>query len=140
MQKFNLIMEKNSDYKSVKLDNPSIIFEELRDHLGKQAEEVLMVVCVDIKLNDIGRFEVSRGSLNASIVSIREIFKRVMLCNAHSFFLVHNHPSGDLTPSHSDIEVTKAVKKASNILQIELLDHVIISQDDYVSLKEQGLF
>ena len=140
MQKFNLIMEKNSGYKSVKLDNPGIIFEELRDHLGKQAEEVLMVVCVDIKLNDIGKFEVSRGSLSASIVNIREIFKRVILCNANGFFLVHNHPSGDLTPSPSDVEVTKAIKKASKIMEIELLDHVIISQDNYVSLREQELF
>jgi DNA repair protein RadC len=89
--------------------------------------------------------EVSRGSLNASIVEPREVFKDAIAASAASMILVHNHPSGDPTPSSEDITITKRLVKAGELLNIAVLDHIILGQrvkgrdQDYVSLKELGL-
>jgi DNA repair protein RadC len=89
--------------------------------------------------------EVSRGSLNASIVEPREVFKDAIAASAASMVLVHNHPSGDPTPSSEDISITKRLVKAGELLNIAVLDHIILGQrmkgrdQDYVSLKELGL-
>ena len=82
----------------------------------------------------------STGSLNSSIVHPREIFKRAVLQNAASIIICHNHPSGDPTPSQEDINTTKRIYDAGKILGIELLDHVIIGDNKYTSLKEKGVF
>ncbi len=85
-------------------------------------------------------FEVSVGSLNASIVHPRELFKDAVRASAASLVVVHNHPSGDPTPSGADIQLTRRLVKAGDILGIDLLDHVVIgSGGEYASLKESGL-
>ncbi|TWI57103.1 RadC family protein [Halalkalibacter nanhaiisediminis] len=78
------------------------------------------------------------GSLNASIVHPREVFKEAFRRSAASIICLHNHPSGDPTPSHEDIEVTKRLNESGKVLGIDLLDHVIIGDRKFVSLKEQG--
>ena len=85
----------------------------------------------------IGVFEISHGSVNSSIVSAREVFQKALLANAVSILLMHNHPSGDPSPSREDIEVTKRLVEAGKILNVQVLDHIIIG-DSYVSLKEKG--
>ncbi|MBM7691923.1 DNA repair protein RadC [Peribacillus deserti] len=78
------------------------------------------------------------GSLNASIVHPREVFKEAFRRSAASIICVHNHPSGDPTPSREDIEVTKRLSECGKIIGIDLLDHIIIGEKKYVSLKEKG--
>lgn len=82
---------------------------------------------------------VSKGNLNSSIVHPREIFKRAVLNNAASIICMHNHPSGDPTPSQNDIDITKRIDEAGELMGIPLLDHVIIGDGTYISLKEKML-
>jgi DNA repair protein RadC len=82
--------------------------------------------------------EVSVGSLNQSIVHPRELFKTALLSSAAAIILVHNHPSGDPTPSREDIEITRRLKEAGEILGVKLLDHIIVGSS-YLSFTERGL-
>jgi DNA repair protein RadC len=81
---------------------------------------------------------VSVGSLNSSIVHPREVFKQPIKRSAASLILVHNHPSGDTTPSREDMEITKRLYEAGSLLGIEIIDHLIIGQNNYLSMKEKG--
>lgn len=120
------------------LDVKNYIEEIFR--LSNQAEEVMVMLVLDIKNNVIGAFEVSRGSLNASIVHPREVFKRALLLNGASIILAHNHPSGDTTPSKEDIKTTRRLVEGGDILGINVLDHLIIGDNGrYISLKEMNL-
>ncbi len=78
------------------------------------------------------------GSLDTNIIHPREIFKIALTESAAAIILVHNHPSGDPTPSHEDIEITKQIIKAGEIIGIQVLDHIIIGDNKYISLKEKG--
>ena len=125
-----------------KIQNPNDIFNIAQNviHVNDYAEENLWLITLDTKNNITGIFTVSTGSLNASIVHPREIFKRAVLQNAASIIICHNHPSGDVTPSQEDINTTKRIYEAGKILGIELLDHIIIGDNKYTSLKEKGVF
>lgn len=106
-------------------------------HIHEEPEEYMYMICMNTKNKIIGIFEISHGSVNASIVSPREVFQKALLANAVSIILLHNHPSGDPTPSREDIEVTKRINDAGKIVGVQLLDHIIIG-DKYSSLKEKG--
>jgi DNA repair protein RadC len=106
-------------------------------HLHENPEEHLYMICMNTKNRIIGVFEISHGNANSSIVGVREIFQKALLANAMSIIVMHNHPSGDTTPSREDIEVTKRIAEAGKIIGIELLDHIIVG-DNYCSLKEKG--
>ena len=105
-------------------------------HLDRQAEEVFYLVCLDIKLKIIGIHEVSRGTIDASLVNQREVFKRALLNNAAKIYIVHNHPSGVCEPSNADLMVTNRIKNSANMLDIPLVDHLIIGDGTYYSFKE----
>ena len=125
-----------------KIQSPEDVFNIAQKVIkaSEYAEENLWLITLDTKNNITGIFTVSTGSLNASIVHPREIFKRAVLQNAVSIIICHNHPSGDVTPSQEDINTTKRIYEAGKILGIELLDHVIIGDNKYTSLKERGVF
>jgi DNA repair protein RadC len=106
-------------------------------HIHEESEEYLYMICVNTKNKVIGVFEVSHGNVNSSILGAREVFQKALLANAVSIILIHNHPSGDPTPSRQDIEITKRIAEAGTLIGIELLDHIIIG-DRYTSLKEKG--
>jgi DNA repair protein RadC len=106
--------------------------------------ESLRVVLLNAKQLLIKVAIVSQGSVNESIAHPREIFKPVITHSAHSFIMVHNHPSGDPSPSEADLRLTRRINEASRILLINLLDHVIIgapapSRSSYFSFKEGGV-
>lgn len=122
----------NSPEKIVKMFN--CVF-----NANKQTEEFVYLLALDTKMNCKGIFEVSHGAVNYSVVNPREIFIRLCLCGAVYFILAHNHPSGETTPSKEDINITNRLKQAGEILGIELLDHIIIAEDKYLSLKEEKL-
>lgn len=98
---------------------------------NNQTEEHVWLIALNSANAIIGIFELSHGSINSSIMSTREIFMKLCLCGAASFMLAHNHPSGEATPSKTDLEVTETICKAGKMMQIELLDHVIIGRDNY---------
>lgn len=107
----------------------------LRMH--EETEEHMYMLCLNTKLMLTGIFEISHGNVNSSIVGTREVFQKALLGNAVSIIVMHNHPSGDCSPSREDINVTKRLVEAGNIVGIQVLDHLIIG-DSYCSLKEKG--
>lgn len=106
--------------------------------LPEQTEEYLYMVCMNVKLEAIGIFELSHGNVNSSIVSVREMFQKALLANAISIIVMHNHPSGDPTPSREDIQVTKRMVEAGDLLGVQVIDHIIVGRPGFSSLKEKG--
>lgn len=103
-------------------------------------DERVYVIAFDVKGMPIGYVEHSRGSVNCSMIDIPQIFKFALLCNASSIAVTHNHPSGDITPSLEDQEVTKAIFAACEIMKITMLDHIITSPTgDFFSFREKSL-
>lgn len=116
-------------------DAATIGKEFMRIH--EEPEEYMYMICMTMKNKVIGVFEVSHGTVNASLVSPREVFQKALLANAVSVIFIHNHPSGDCTASRQDIEITSRLVEAGKIIGVEVLDHIIIG-DQYSSLKEKG--
>lgn len=104
-------------------------------------EERLWVLVLDSKNRVIDCIEQYRGTLNSSSVRVGELYREAIRRNAASIIIVHNHPSGDPTPSPEDVRVTAETHKAGQLLDVELLDHIIVgtSDDRYISLRERGL-
>lgn len=135
---------KEASFNYPKLENqflsPHLIYQLLTEvfHLSEQSEEYCYLLCFNTKCRLLGVFELSHGSVNASIASNREIFQKALLCNATNIVLAHNHPSGDCTPSEIDIESMKKLNEASLLMNIPLIDSIIIGENSYFSFKEQG--
>ncbi len=110
-------------------------------YLRDAKKEFFSIILLDIKNKPIDNLEISKGSINASIVDPKEIIKEATLRSASSIILVHNHPSGDAEPSPEDIETTKLVIQACELVGIKVLDHIIIgrNKEDYVSFARLGL-
>ena len=102
-------------------------------------QEVLKLVVLNTKNKIIRVKDVFKGSLNTSIVHPREIYSEAIRCGGASIIICHNHPSGDATPSKEDINITARIKECGKIIGIELLDHIIIGNNEYTSLKEKGI-
>ncbi len=140
--RLELVKESSKIYEVDKISSPTDVknYIEKVFNLSSQAEEVMVMLVLDTRNNVIGAFEVSRGSLNASIVHPREVFKRALLLNGASIIIAHNHPSGDPTPSREDVDITKRLVEGGNILGITVLDHLIIGDNGrYRSFKEMNL-
>lgn len=116
-------------------DVANLLMEELR-YLNK---EHFVCLFLNTKNHVIGQETLSMGSLNASIVHPREVFRAAIKRSSASIVCVHNHPSGDPTPSSEDIQMTQRLVEAGDIVGIEVLDHIVIGDRKFVSLKEQGL-
>lgn len=117
-------------------DASNIVMEDMR-YLKK---EYMKAILLNIKCGLIGIEEISVGSINSSIVHPREVFAPAIKKSCASVLLVHNHPSGDPTPSQEDLNITRRLAEAGKILGIEVVDHIIIGDGTYVSLKDKGLF
>ena len=137
------VLEKDYSVNYPELDNrmnsPETVMKLAKGFLRmhEETEEHMYMLCLNTKLKLNGVFEISHGNVNSSIVGAREVFQKALLGNAVSIILIHNHPSGDCTPSAQDIEVTKRLVEAGKIVGIDVLDHIIIGQS-YCSLKEKG--
>lgn len=107
--------------------------------VGEEAQEVFGVLILNIKNKIVAMHEISRGTLNSSMVHPREVFKPAVLHNAAAIICFHNHPSGDPEPSKEDIKITNRLIEAGKIIGIEIFDHIIVGDDRYVSLKERGV-
>lgn len=120
--------------------SPDSIAEYYMEDMRYLDREQLVLVMLDSKCRMIKDCVISVGTVNASLVSPREIFAEALRCNAVSIVLLHNHPSGDCTPSRNDIAVTTKISKVGDIMGINLIDHIIIGDNKYTSLKEKEYF
>lgn len=127
------------DYQELpKIKNPEDVFNLLQSDLKCLQKEVFIVLLLNTKHVVTHKEIVSVGSLNASIVHPREVFKTAVKKSASAMICVHNHPSGDPKPSKEDIAITKRLKDAGEIIGIGVLDHIIIAGNHFISLREEG--
>lgn len=106
--------------------------------LEDEPVEVCGLFCLSTRHHVVAYHELSRGTTDSAMVHPREVFKVALLANATAIVIGHNHPSGDPTPSQADLELTARLKCASEVIGVELLDHVIVAPGRYVSIKELG--
>ena len=140
--KLELIKEESHKYEvDTRISKPQDLVDVLNlvCRINNNTEEVMLLLTLNTKNVITGWFEVSRGSIDASIVHPREIFKRALTNNATNIVVAHNHPSGDPNPSKEDINITNRLKECGKLLGINLIDHIIIGDEKYVSLKEKGI-
>jgi DNA repair protein RadC len=127
-----------------KLDTPELVCELVGPELRQLRKESLRVVLLDTKYRLLHIEEVSLGSINESIAHPREVFRPAFVFSAYAIIVVHNHPSGDPSPSQADHSLTRRLSEAAELLQIRLLDHIIIGapaegRPAYFSFKEAGV-
>lgn len=137
-----LVKEKVGRYELPrKISNPDQVYKAITviTSVEGEAQEVFGVLILNIKNKIVAVHEISRGTLNGSMVHPREVFKPAVLHNAAAIICFHNHPSGDPEPSRDDIETTKRLVEAGKIMGIEVLDHIIVGDERYTSLKERGI-
>ncbi|MFZ9936831.1 MAG: RadC family protein [Luteolibacter sp.] len=126
------------------LDSPESIYEYFGPQLAHQAQEQVMVAVLDSRLRHMGTQMISMGTVNESPAHPREILRPVITRGAHAFVLVHNHPSGDPSPSRSDESITRRLIDAAALMQVRFIDHVIIGRSSpgrqaYFSFREAGI-
>ena len=135
--KLKLVREGSIDYSDVVVNSSDKATDIFTNMLQDEVQEVFAMITLNTKNNITGYFEVHRGNLNSSLVSIAEIAKRALLNNAQKVIVAHNHPSGNVTPSREDIIVTKAIYHGLRTLQIELIDSLIIGNGIHKSLRSE---
>jgi DNA repair protein RadC len=101
--------------------------------------EAMVSVYLNRANNIVGYSIISIGSISGTICDVKMVFQHGLLCNASAVILIHNHPSGNLKPSTADIDLTKKIKEAGSIIEIQMLDHLIITKEGYCSLADEGL-
>lgn len=120
----------------LKMDKPISIADYYMEQLRHCKEESLLCAFFDAKCNFLGDAVISKGSVNYAYVSPRDIFRNAFDFEAVLFVLIHNHPSGDPTPSRDDVQITARIQKGAQILELELVDHIIIGDNKYYSFHE----
>lgn len=125
-------------YAQRRINAPEDAVGLVRDFLEDADRETIILICLNRKGEPTALHTVSIGTLSSSLVHPREVFKAAILSNSASIILVHNHPSGDPSPSQEDIDISHRIKSAGELLGIELLDHLIIGCQRHCSLKQSG--
>ena len=133
-----MIKEASFLYQTRTISSPKDAYEMIKEQLEGLDREQFIIACLNTKNEPTNITVVSVGSLNKAIVHPREVFKTAILSNAASVMAFHNHPSGDTTPSDQDIQLTHRLVEAGELLGIKLLDHLIIGDGSFTSLKEKG--
>ena len=123
----------------IRLTKPELIAGRYMEHMRHLDQEHILLLLLDSKCCLLQELTLSIGSVNQSILTPRETLIAALQYKAVHMILLHNHPSGDPSPSHADIQVTKRVKEAGELIGIPLIDHIIIGDQQYISLKEQSL-
>lgn len=124
---------------AVKIRGPGDVQRLLIERVRELDQEAFYVVCLDAQSQVRAIHETSRGTLNSSLVHPREVFRAAILAGAAGIILVHNHPSGDPTPSADDRAVTRQIVDAGRLLDVPCYDHVVLAGQRYVSFAEAGL-
>lgn len=126
-------------YEGARVTSPDVVFDILRNRFMNLEVEVFTAVLLDTKNQVIDVVDISSGTLNCCVVHPRDVFKVAIRRNSNCLLVSHNHPSNDTTPSAEDINITKRLVEAGNIIGIKVLDHIIVGKDTYLSMKEKGL-
>ena len=136
-----LIKEKAVNYKVGNMNSPKEVTAMLQDllHMGELAEEYCYMIALNSTCKILGVCFLSKGTVNANLVSPREIYLRAVFLGAAHIILCHNHPSGNAKPSDQDFKLTERIKEAGSLLDIRLSDHIIIGKDEYFSFAEHKL-
>lgn len=132
-------MSKEVHKDSLRLISPQSVADYYMQDMRHLSREQVLLLLLDSKSKFLRDIVMSSGTVNMSIMPVREVMIQALKEEAVNIILVHNHPSGDPSPSAEDIRVTKRVKEAANLIGITLMDHIIIGDNRYISLKEQGL-
>lgn len=133
-----LVRESSFLYPERSVKSSEDAYKLVKRFLVEADREYFLVACLDTKNQPTAINVCHIGSLNSSIVHPREVFKSAILSNSASVIVAHNHPSSDPTPSREDIEVTKRLVEAGKIIGIDVIDHIIVGDETYTSLKEKG--
>ncbi len=120
-------------------NEPITIAKYYMEHLRHEEQEVLIVMLLDGRNHLLKEETISRGTVNGTLITPREIFMEALKYHAVAVVLVHNHPSGDPTPSECDREITERVYTSGELLGVKLLDHIVIGDQKYISFREQGM-
>lgn len=128
----------NNDIKSISIKNTKDIYNYYKNKIGLKKQECFYVIYLDTKNTIIKDKLLFIGTVNFSMVHPREIFKYAYILSATSIICIHNHPSGNTLPSNEDYNLTNRLKQVGNLLGINVLDHIIISKNNYYSFKENG--
>ena len=135
------MVEQPPLYSNEPMNNPDAAIRVMNEFLSQMDRELFCIVNLQADLTPINMNIVSVGSLNEALINPREIFKSAILSNAHSMMLIHNHPSGNLTPSTSDIQTTARIQQLGELMGISLVDHIITGRDgNYYSFRDKGEF
>jgi len=121
------------------IKNPETVVKAIRAGIKDKAKEHFKLILLNPRNKIIGISTISIGTLNASLVHPREVFKDAIVHSAASVVLAHNHPSGDPEPSEDDLTITKRLTEAGKILGVEVIDHIIVGKNGFFSFKEKGL-
>lgn len=132
-----VVKERAVEYSS-QISSLEIATELAQTMIGDSAVENVLVMVLDIKHKINAIHKISTGTLGFSVLGVREIFRTAFLNNGAAIMLLHNHPSGDVTPSSADIKATKKIKEAGELLDVPLLDHIIVSPNEYFSFAKEG--
>jgi DNA repair protein RadC len=117
----------------------SDLFRKIWDTDSLLVCETMICIFLNRQNNTIGWFKVSQGGLSGTVIDVRLILATALNCLASAIILAHNHPSGNLHPSEADISMTKKLREASNYMDIQILDHIILTEEDFYSLADNGL-
>ena len=132
-------LNKIGTHDKIRVTTPGILADLMMDEMRYLNKEHFKIAILDTKNQILTIENISVGTLNASIVHPRDVFKIAIKRNANSIILIHNHPSGDTTPSSEDINITNRLIDAGNLIGIKVLDHIIIGDNKYLSFKEKNL-
>lgn len=138
-----LVKEKSVNYDiSSGISTPQKAYEMIESimQLSKEVKEHFIILCLNVKNSICGIHTISVGTVNASLVRPREVFQAALLNNAASIICFHNHPSGDPQVSCEDVNITRCLADAGKLMNITVLDHIVVGENRYLSMMEEGMF
>lgn len=132
-------MSYNKSLDMLDCTNPSYVADYYMERMRHEEQEKVILLCLNYKMGLIEEHLLSIGTVNSACLSPRDVFIHGLKCGASNLILLHNHPTGDPTPSSADVGVTKRIIESGNMLDIRLKDHIIIGDKSYYSMREKGL-
>ena len=139
MAEMAIRMAKQKAADALKFDTPVTVADYYMEQMRHLEKEKIILLLLDNKLHLIEEYMISLGTVNASLLSTRDVFIQALRARAAKMILLHNHPSGDPQPSNEDITITQTMKKAGELMDIPLIDHIILGDGCFISLKKEEL-
>ena len=139
MAEMAIRMAKQKAADALKFDTPVTVADYYMEQMRHLEKEKIILLLLDNKLHLIEEYMISLGTVNASLLSTRDVFIQALRARAAKMILLHNHPSGDPHPSNEDITITQTMKKAGELMDIPLIDHIILGDGCFISLKKEEL-